>query len=395
MRKLRGGLMPPIGRPRPHEAEYDGFASWLETELDQAASVHLNPGRTETFHRLNRAEYRNAVRDLLGLELDIVDFLPADNASYGFDNIAGVLRMSQSLMERYLAAARSISRLAVGSPPPAVDSAEYRPATDTPQQEQMDGLPFGTRGGLLVNHFFPQDAEYDIRVAVAGSRAARGMEQFEVAIDGEQVELFTLGNADAEGVSNTNTAAAMYARDGTYDIRVPIAAGPRDIGVAFYKKPTGLVEQVRELFDNPRIMGNPGLGGPMPSITSLTIKGPYEVSGSGNTPTRECIFVCRPSTTAEEGPCARTILSTLVRRAYRGYVAERDVDVLLGFYERGRIDGGSIEDGIELAIRRLLVSPEFLYRIEAAPKTDTASSDTPHVYRISDLSLASRLSFFL
>ena len=199
VRKMRGGIMPPIGRPRPDEAAYDGFASWLETELDQAAAAHLNPGRTETFHRLNRAEYRNAIRDLLGLELDIVDFLPADNASYGFDNIAGVLRMSQSLMERYLAAARSISRMAVGSPPPAVDSADYRPATDMPQQEQMDGLPFGTRGGLLVNHFFPQDAEYDIRVSVAGGRSARGLEQFELTIDGEQVELFTLGNTDAAG----------------------------------------------------------------------------------------------------------------------------------------------------------------------------------------------------
>ena len=395
VRKVRGGIMPPIGRPRPDEAAYDGFASWLETELDQAAAAHLNPGRTETFHRLNRAEYRNAIRDLLGLELDIVDFLPADNASYGFDNIAGVLRMSQSLMERYLAAARSISRMAVGSPPPAVDSADYRPATDMPQQEQMDGLPFGTRGGLLVNHFFPQDAEYDIRVSVAGGRSARGLEQFEVTIDGEQVELFTLGNTDAAGASGASTAAAMYARDGTYDIRVPVAAGPRDVGVAFYKKPTGLVEQVRELFDNPRIMGNPGLGGPMPSITSLTIKGPYEATGSGDTPSRDRIFVCRPSTAAEEGPCARTILSTLVRRAYRGHVAEGDIDELLGFFEQSRADGGSFDDGIELALRRLLVSLEFLYRIESAPKTDTAASDTPGVYRISDLSLASRLSFFL
>ena len=389
VRKLRGGVMPPVGRPRPSQEEYESFSTWLETELDRVARLNPNPGRTETLHRLNRAEYRNSIRDLLAVELDIVDYLPADNASYGFDNIAGVLRMSQSLMERYLLAARSISRIAVGSPPPAVDATEYRPATDMPQQEQMEGLPFGTRGGLLARHLFPQDAEYDFRVEVAGGRAARGLELFEITVDGVQVALFELGEAEVEGVSTTNTTAVMYAQDGAYNIRVPVESGPREVGVSFYKKPTGLVEQVREVFDNPRIMGNAGLGGTMPTITSLTVRGPYEAAGSGSTPSRDQIFVCQPLSPAEEGPCARTIKSTLARRAYRGPVTGEDLEVLVAFYERARADGRSFDGGIEMALRRLLVSPEFLYRIEGEPETNESE------YHVTDLDLASRLSFFI
>ena len=258
MRKVRGGIMPPIGRPRPDEAAYDGFASWLETELDQAAAAHLNPGRTETFHRLNRAEYRNAIRDLLGLELDIVDFLPADNASYGFDNIAGVLRMSQSLMERYLAAARSISRMAVGSPPPAVDSADYRPATDMPQQEQMDGLPFGTRrravGQPLLSRrtrsttFACRWPAADPLVAWSSSRSRSTVSRSSCSRWGTPTPPGHPPRARPRrctpGTGPTTSASRWRPVHGTS-------------GVAFYKKPTGLVEQVRELFDNPRIMGNP------------------------------------------------------------------------------------------------------------------------------------------
>ena len=391
VRKLRGGIMPPIGRPRPSEAVNDSFTSFLETALDQAAAVQPDPGRTETLHRLNRAEYRNAVRDLLGLEIDIADFLPADDSSYGFDNIAGVLRMSQALMERYLTAARVISRMAVGSPPPAVDSAVYRIATDMPRHDRQDGLPFGTRGGLLVDHFFPQDAEYDIKVEVAGARAIREPEQLEVSIDGEQVQLFTLRPPEP----GSGAAGYMQRGGGKHELRVAVAAGPRQVAVTFYKNPTALVEQVRDVFDSPGVMGNPGIGGTMPSISSVTITGPYDATGSGNTPSRTRVFVCRPSSPAEEASCAKTIVSGLARRAYRGFVTDANVQMLLQFYDETRAEGGSFEDGIERALNRVLISPEFLYRIEVDPRIDAASSAPTHVYRISDLSLASRLSFFL
>ena len=396
VRKLRGAVMPPIGRPRPDEAEYDRIASRLEAALDGAWAAAPDPGRTETFHRLNRAEYGNAVRDLLALDIDVDDFLQADDASYGFDNIAGVLRMSQSLMERYLAAARTISRQAVGSPPPAVDSVVYRVAEDMQQQHRLEALPFGTRGGLLVEHFFPQSAQYDIRVEVGNETGLRAAHRMEVTVDGEPVRRFEVGRppAAAAARATTNTAAIAYVTDGIYRVRVPIAGGPRAIGVTFHKQPTPLVEQVREVFENPTISNNAGVGGRMPTVTTVTVAGPYAPTGSGDTPSRRRIFTCRPATAAEETPCARTILSALARRAYRGLAGEPEVGVLLDFYHDGRARGGSFDDGIELALRRLLVSPEFLYRIEVDPAA-ASSGGAPGVYRLGGLELASRLSFFL
>ena len=397
LRKLHGRVMPPVGRPRPGEAEYEQLTSYLEAELDGAWNEAPNPGRTQTFHRLNRAEYGNAVRDLLALDIEVDDFLPADDASYGFDNIAGVLRMSQALMERYLAAARTISRMAVGSPPPAVDSTLYRIEEDMQQQHRVEELPFGTRGGLLVEHFFPQTADYDIRIDVGNDRGLRDVHRMEVTVDGEPVRVFEVGQPPAETnvQQTTNTVVVQYATDGVYTVRTPVAGGPRSVGVTFYKQPTPLVEQVREVFENPTISNNAGVGGRMPTVTTVTVAGPYGPTGSGDTPSRERIFVCRPAAAAEEAPCAREILSRLVRRAYRGQVADGDVDVLLDFYNDGRAAGGSFDDGIELALRRLLVSPEFLYRIEA-DRTAAASSDhMPGAYARSDMELASRLSFFL
>ena len=400
VRKVRGGVMPPVGRPRPDETTFLEFASWLEAELDDIWASAPDAGRTATFHRLNRVEYSNAVRDLLSLELDIVDFLPADDASYGFDNIAGVLRMSQSLMERYLSAARTISRLTVGTPPPAIDSAIYRIAQDMQQQQQRDALPFGTRGGLAVEHFFPLDAEYLVRMELAGDRNLTEPHQLEVTIDGEQMHLFTVPQPEVEQQpesvvqQQTNTTAVAYITDGQYEVRVMVGAGSRDVGVTFYKKPTALVEQVREVFENPRITGNPGLGGRMPTISSVTITGPFDAVGPGDTPSRQRIFVCRPEAADDEEPCARTILSTLARRAYRGDLFDEDVDELLDFYRAGRTDGGSFETGIELALRRLLISPQFLYRIEPDP-VDAGSDPGLGVYPLDDLALASRLSFFL
>ena len=384
VRKLRGGVMPPAGRPRPDQPTVDAFVTWLETGLDAAWHAAPDPGRTATFHRLNRAEYRNAIRDLLSLDLPIVDFLPADDSSYGFDNIGGILKMSQSLLERYLAAARTISRLAVGSPPPTASSTRYQAAQDLPQHDRGDGLPFGTRGGLVAEHLFPLDAEYVLTVDLTGTRGLRENHQLEVSVDGEQIELFTLGPP-------TDDNPDTYVNVSTFETRVPINAGPRDVAVAFFARPSGLVEQVREPFPNPRIAGNAGgPGGAMPFVRTVTVTGPYAASGAGDTPSRDRVLLCEPATTAAEPACARTILSTLARRAYRRPVTDDEVQVLVDFYDDGRA-GGDFEDGIELALRRLLVSPEFLYRIEADPDGVAAGGS----YEVPDVDLASRLSFFL
>jgi len=380
VRKLRAGLMPPAGRRRPDQAVLDEFRAWLETELDGAAAASPDPGRTATFHRLNRAEYHNAIRDLLALEIDVVDFLPADDASFGFDNIGGVLRISQSLLERYLNASRVLSRLAVGSPPPAPFSEEFRTAQDEQQQDRATGMPFGTRGGMLVPYQFPLDADYDLNIRVSGARGLDEQNRIEVTVDGEPIDL------------------SAVELGSSIELRVPITAGPHDIGVAFYRNTPVLVEQVRERFQNPRTAGNSGgPGGSMPTVTSLTIAGPYDIRGPGITPSRDRVFVCQPATGSEELDCARTILAGLARRAYRRPVTSADVEVLIEFFEMGRVNGdGStasrgFESGIELALRRLLVSPEFLVRIEADPAG--VASDTP--YAVTDIELASRLSFFL
>ena len=380
VRKLRAGLMPPAGRRRPDQAVLDEFRTWLETELDGAVAASPNPGRTATFHRLNRAEYHNAIRDLLALEIDVVDFLPADDASFGFDNIGGVLRISQSLLERYLNASRVISRLAVGSPPPAPFSEEFRTAQDEQQQDRATGMPFGTRGGMLVPYHFPLDADYDLKIRVSGARGLDEQNRIEVTVDGEPIDL------------------SAVELGSSIQLRIPITAGPHDIGVAFYRNPPVLVEQVRERFQNPRTAGNSGgPGGSMPTVTSLTIAGPYDIRGPGITPSRDKVFVCQPVTGSEELDCARTILAGLARRAYRRPVTSADVEVLIEFFEMGLVNGdGSaasrgFDSGIELALRRLLVSPEFLVRIEADPTG--VAPDTP--YAVTDIELASRLSFFL
>jgi mono/diheme cytochrome c family protein len=396
VRKLRAGVMPPAGRPRPDEATHDAFVAWLEGELDRAAAAAPNPGRTETFHRLNRSEYQNAVRDLLAMDVKIADLLPADDSSYGFDNIAGVLRISPALMERYLSAAKSISRLAVGAPLPAVDHEVYRVAPDAQQHDHVEGLPFGTRGGLAVRHLFPLDGEYEIRVEVSGAGSIREPQQLEVTIDGEQVRLFTLAGRSGRGSS-------VYDSEDQLTARVTLPAGPRQVGVAFVKKPALLVEQAREPFQNPRVSGNDGgPGGPMPGVTGVTVIGPYNPKGAGLTPSRRRIFVCQPASPAQEAGCAKQILSTLARRAYRGTVPEDALSDLVTFYAEGRAEGGTFDAGIEFAIRRLLVSPEFLFRVESdpagTPEMRPVAVSAPAraaVYRVPDLELASRLSFFL
>ena len=384
VRKLRAGLMPPAGRPRPDDATYDSLASWLESELDAAAATRPNAGRTQTFHRLNRAEYRNAVRDVLDLTVDVDDLVPADSASYGFDNIAGVLRMSESLMERYLTAARRISRAAVGTTPRTPVARSYDISPALPQDDHIDGLPYGTRGGAVIAHRFPLDGEYVIRADV--SRVTDGA-QLEVTLDGERVEVFRM----ARGLPSLDIDGNEVGDN--LEVTLEVAAGPREIGVAFLKTPALLSEAPRRPFLNPTVSRRA-----LPYLRSVTVTGPFDVSGPGDTPARRRIFICSPDGVGGDEGCATTILAGLAQRAYRRPV--HDDDPALGFlltaYRSGRGDRGTADGftaGIERALQQLLVSPEFLFRIEADPvERDAAVAAN---YRLGNLELASRLSFFL
>ena len=392
VRKLRAGAMPPRPRPRPDRETYDGFRAWLEGELDAAASADPNPGRTETFHRLSRTEYRNAVRDLLALDVGVDDLLPADDTSYGFDNIAGVLGVSPTLMERYLSAARKISRLAVASPVPSPTAETFRVASDLGQDRRMERLPFGTRGGMVVDYNFPEDAEYVFEILPDGPLRIEPHD-LEITIDGERIALLTVGKAP-----DPDDPRGLYTPQiETLEVRTPVTAGPHAVGVAFLRKTSAEPEGIRKLYLRP--FTGEGSGGDsryQPYVESLTIAGPYESSGARpveGTPSRERIFACRPApgaTAEDEAACAREILSNIARLAYRRPVTGNDVERLLAFYDRGRA-GGSFDTGIEMALRRLLVSPEFLFRVERDPQGVAAGES----YRVSDLELASRLSFFL
>jgi mono/diheme cytochrome c family protein len=421
VRKVRAGVMPPAGMPRPDRATLDGLATWLESQLDLAASAHPNPGRTESLHRLNRAEYRNAVRDLIGLDLDVSPLLPPDDSSYGFDNIAGVLKLSPTLMERYLSAAQKVSRLAMGSagPEPAIDY--FRVADDLSQDRHIDGMPLGTRGGTRVSYVFPMDAEYEFR-----PRLARDLNEqlplypddqlLEVSIDGARAGLFrlqgigrgeqparaaTTGASDAAqrpAISQIATGPRLSAKDRearnradeTWNLRVPVKAGQRDVVVAFVNPTVALDESPRLPFLRPYPAGvnipETRLGA---HLRSVEIEGPLKATGPGATAARDTLFACRPPAVAE-AVCARRILTSLATRAYRRPARPADVEPLLAFYREGR-DGATFENGIERSIRRLLVSPEFLFRVERDPVGVKPGAP----YRVGDVELASRLSFFL
>ena len=395
VRKLRAGAMPPRPRPRPEPAAYAEFRAWLEGELDAAAAADPNPGRTETFHRLSRTEYRNAVRDLLALDVDVSELLPADDTSYGFDNIAGVLGVSPTLMERYLSAARKISRLAVASPVPSPTAETFRIASDLGQDRRMEGLPFGTRGGMVVDYNFPEDAEYVFEILPDGPLRIEPHD-LEVTIDGERIGLLTVGKRP-----DPDDPRGLYVPEiEALEVRTPVTAGPHTVGVAFLRKTSAEPEGIRKLYLRP--FTGEGSGGDsryQPYVESVTISGPFESSGARpveGTPSRERIFTCRPAAgdaataAGDEAACARAILTTIARRAYRRPVTDDDVARLLTFFDRGRA-AGSFDNGIEMALRRLLVSPEFLFRVERDPADVAAGGN----YRLSDLELASRLSFFL
>ena len=401
VRKLRSGAMPPPGRRRPEPAALDSFATWLETELDREAAARPNPGRVVD-HRLNRFEYGHAIRDLLALEMDTEELLPADESDQGFDNIAEVLSMSPTLLGRYMFAARRISQIAVGDPTigPAVET--FNLSRGLRQDQRMnEGLPYGTRGGTLIRHYFPLDGEYLVKIRLGRNftnsriRAIRTREEIDVLLDGALVHRFTIGGECNDSESPQCTGSGIYRTspyhliaDDILEVRFSASAGMHDLGVAFVRKSV-LTEGMAPTLLPPRHTSST-YEAPRMDVDTVRLEGPFDPTGPGDTPSRQRIFVCRPAVEADAEPCAREILGTLARRAYRRPVTDADIDTLLQFYRSGYSEGG-FERGIQEGLARLLVSPQFLFRIERDP----AQLADGGVYAISDLELASRLSFFL
>jgi hypothetical protein len=373
--KLRAGAMPPPRSPRPDAATSKAIATWLEDTLDAAAEAAPNPG-SRVAHRLNRVEYANAIRDLLALDVDSRALLPADDQGFGFDNNADTLRLSPGLMDRYLLAARRIARLAVGDPAarPVVES--YNASRLLIQDERMsEDLPFGSRGGLSIRHLFPVDAEYKLRVRLQGPTLRTG-DEVELRVDGERVQMF-------KGGPRPQAPAGEGAPAQLFEVRFAAKAGPRTLGISLPRR-TAATEG---LLPTRLPVGN--ISYRSSGVAGVDIEGPFNVLGPGDTPSRQRIFVCRPKDARGERRCATQILSGLAERAYRRPVREKDLEVLLAFYDRGRRE--SFDAGVRTGLERILVDPEFLFRIERAPGGVAPGT----AYRITDLELASRLSFFL
>ncbi len=407
VRKLRVGLMPPPENPRPGHEDYTEFRLWLETELDRTALARPDPGRTQAFHRLNQTEYRNVVRDLLALDIDIDELIPADPPDqYGFDNNAEVLSLSPVLMERYVSAAHKVAETAVGAAPRGASIKTYEIPLNLIQDDRLsDDLPFGSRGGAAIEHNFPVDGIYRITVKLQTNYVdfVRGIDQphqMELSLDGTLLDDFEFGG-DAPGTPAPYSYAgnirgsddweewSMAFAEKGFEVELPVQAGPRIIGATF----------PREMWQDegvlqPRLFGYhlavtelPDIN---PSVGSILVEGPLSVTGPGDTPSRQKVFTCSPASTDEEPACAREILGTLARQAYRRPVGEGDIQELYQFFEQGRREGG-FETGIQFALERILVAPDFLFRIQQDP----ADAGSGTVYPISDIELASRLSFFL
>jgi mono/diheme cytochrome c family protein len=385
-RKLHTGVMPPPGIPQPSEADRRAILTWLETSLDAVAAANLYPGRTDTLRRLNRTEHENAIRDLLALDIDAASLLPADESGHGFDNVI-VGDLSPTLLNRYITAAQKISRLAVGSTQ-SLQSDIIQTAPDLTQERHLPGMPLGSRGGLSTPYTFPQDGEYDIQVflarnltgSVSGLREDRPHELL-VLLDREPVKTFTV-RKPADG-DDTLLDKDMIAR-------VNVSAGPHTLAVTFVKEGSSLIDTLRQPTEaryndrrHPRTV---------PGINLISVTGPYAPRGAGDTPSRRRLFVCQPAgpDKRQEEQCAREILSTLMRRAYRRPIAEPEVDGPMAFYRQGRAEG-DFDAGIAMALSAVLSNAQFLFRVESDPENVPANG----VYRISDLELASRLSFFL
>ena len=351
IRKVEAGMMPPAGVPRPDAATKKALVANLEGVLDRAAKASPNPGRP-LVHRLNRAEYANAIRDLLAVDLDVSAMLPPDDSSAGFDNNADVLGLSPVLLESYLTAAERISALAVGDPKTPPMGELFRVRQDESQDRHVDGLPIGTVGGLLIQTTLPLDGEYQFQVRLFRTNLGtmRGLEyphQLEISVNGARVHLASFGGDKEIASSSDNPTITGDDVDGRFTVRVPLKAGPAKIGVAFLEKTHALNTRrlqsyVRSSADTIDFSGNP-------HIDEVILTGPFKVTGVGDTPSRRRIFVCQPKAADEEQACAQRILTTLARRAYRGDVAKDDVPTLMDFYQRGRRDGGSFDSGIDLA----------------------------------------------
>jgi hypothetical protein len=388
VRKLVGRQMPPADMPQPPQRAYDAVVSALETALDIAAARQPNPGRTATLRRLTRTEYGNAIRDLLGLEVDAGALLPPDESSHGFDNIT-VTDLSPTLLNRYISAAQQISRRAVGtaSRAPGGDTVRIRP--DITQDTHIAGLPPGTRGGALIPYHFPQDGEYEIQVRLMrdrndGIESLREPHELEVQLDRERVELFTV-KPSSKGAGDW---AGEQAADAHLNTRIKVAAGPHKLGVAFLKKPSSLLETTRQPLNvHFNFYRHPRIG---PAVYEVSIIGPFTSAGAGETPSRQQIFICEPTGADDEEQCAKRIVSNLARRAYRRPIDGEDLRVPMELYRQGRAEGG-FEAGVESALSSLLVNPQFLFRVERDPPGVASGA----AYRIADLELATRLSFFL
>jgi mono/diheme cytochrome c family protein len=411
VRKVRAGLMPPAGARRPDRATLDSFAAAIEGELDRAAIASPNPGRTP-LHRMNRGEYANAIRDLLAIDVDPATLLPADDSSNGFDNIADVLGVSPALLERYVSAAAKISRVAVGDPEISAQATTYNVKSDLSQTSTLEGLPMGTRGGSVIRHNFPLDGEYLIKVSLQKlsfgqvfGQSAEG-ELLEVTLDGERVKLYQLDGVpyffmrEVEGkptplapLADPSAERMKMSPNIKMEFRLPVKAGPKSIGVAFLKTSSAAVDDLVRRPGATTKDANVGMQYgyyTVPHLGRIDITGPYNASGPGDTPSRRKIFLCKPASGAEEIPCAKQILANLVRRAFRRPAADADVETLLGFYQQGRTSA-TFDTGIEMALRRVLADPEFVFRFEPPPANVAAGG----TYRLSDLELASRLSFFI
>lgn len=394
VRKLRAGAMPPRGAPRPDRDTLDGLASWLESRLDETSRP--NPGPA-ILRRLNRAEYAASIRDLLALDVDVSSLLPADDANHGFDNMADSLGISPALLDSYLSTSAKVSRTAIGDPGIAPAFETYRVRPDLGQDWHIEGLPLGTRGGMLVRHEFPLTGDYVFkpRLALNTSAKVRGLDfenTFLITIDGVKVHEAKLGgpaDEDAAAISPPASEANILTR---LEARVHVSAGPHTVGVTFLNKTSALTDGVMQPFLRSNFDTQEQRG--LPILESIAIGGPFHATGSGDTPSRRRTFVCRPRTAAQEIPCAKQILSAIMRRAYRRPVAAADLEAPLSFYQSGRnqaASGDPFDAGIEAALRFILTSPEFLFRIE----TDPAGIAPGTVYRVNDLELATRLSFFL
>jgi hypothetical protein len=412
VRKVRAGLMPPAGARRPERAALDAFATGIEAAVDRAAAASPNPGRAP-LHRMNRAEYANAIRDLLALEVDAATLLPADDSSRGFDNIADVLGVSPSLLERYVAAAAKISRLAVGERDAAPNQVTYTVRGDLSQNRTLEGQPLGTRGGTTVRHNFPADGDYQIKLSLLklsfGQVFGEGAEgeELEVTLNGTRVRLFKLdevpmffmrqspgSHPDKPKPTDPIEERVKMTPDIRLELTLKVKAGPQTIGVAFlHKKHTANEDLVRRPVSSTYdvFIGMQYGYSTAPHLSRVVITGPYNPTGISDTPSRQRLFVCRPKAAADEAGCARQIIASLARRAYRRPVNDTDVDPLFAFYQQEKARTGSFEAGVEMALRRVLADPEFIFRFEPTP----AGVAPKAPYRINDLELASRLSFFL